>query len=122
MSKQQSPPFDRAGHCRAIASKGGRATYQRYGRRHFQKIGRRGWEQTTRRYFAGSPLLHITWLKTAGLHNYFSSTNLTMKYDVNGRPIWPNEQPTHPAHLVGAGQRGLFELVETAVPYHPLPF
>lgn len=112
--------FDRAAHCRAIASKGGKTTVNRYGRAHMQAIGRRGWEATTRRYFAGNGRLHVTWLVTAGLYNYFSQTNLQMKHDVNGRPIWPDTAPIHPARLVGKGQLGLFE--RAAVRYEPLPF
>lgn len=115
-----STPFDRAAHCRKIAAKGGRTTVARHGRRHMQKIGRRGWEATTRRYFAGLPHLHINWLKTAGAAAYFAQTGLTMKYDADGRAIWPESAPTHPARLVGHGQRGLFETI--AVRYEPLPF
>lgn len=119
MSQTQST-FDRAAHCRAIASKGGRTTYERHGRRHMQRIGRRGWETTTARYFAADPLLHITWLTTAGAYAYFSHTGLTMKYTREGRAVWPEELPPHPARLVASGQRGLFE--GRRVIYHPLPF
>ena len=119
MSQTQST-FDRAAHCRAIASKGGRATYERHGRRHMQRIGRRGWEVTTARYFAADPLLHITWLTTAGAFAYYSHTGLQMKYTRDGQPIWPDTVPTHPARLVSPGQRGLFET--RRVIYHPLPF
>ncbi len=112
--------FDRAAHCRAIASMGGKTTVSRYGREHMRRIGRRGWETTTRRYFAGNGRLHVTWFVTAGLFNYFSQTNLQMKYDINGRPIWPEAAPIHPARLVGDGQRGLFETA--VVRYEPLPF
>jgi len=106
---QKQSKFDRAAHCRAIASKGGQTTHQRHGRAHMQAIGRRGWETTTRRYFAGNGRLHVQWLITAGLFNYFSQTNLTMKYTIAGRPVWPDAAPTHPAHLVESGQRCLFE-------------
>lgn len=119
MSQTQAT-FDRAAHCRRIASKGGRATYERHGGRHMQRIGRRGWEVTTARYFAADPLLHITWLTTAGAFAYFSHTGLQMKYTVDGRSVWPAELPTHPAHLVGRGQLGLFD--GRRVVYHPLPF
>lgn len=114
--------FDRAAHCKAIASKGGKSTYEKHGRRHFQKIGRRGWETVTLRYFAGSPQLHITWLQTAGLYSYFSATGLTMKHGTDGRSIWPDCPPTHPARLAAPGQRGLFELSPARVVYTPLPF
>lgn len=120
MSPTKQATFDRAAHCRRIASKGGQTTAQRHGRAHMQRIGRRGWQVTTGRYFAGLPHLHIAWLITAGASAYFSSTGLQMKYGIDGRPIWPDAAPTHPAQLVPAGQRGLFETVVS--PYFPLPF
>lgn len=115
-----STVFDRREHCRRIASKGGQTTAQRHGRAHMQRIGRRGFEVTTARYFAGQGRLHVAWLVAAGLHAYFSSTGLAMKYAVDGTAVWPETPPTHPAWLVAAGQMGLFE--GTAVRYEGLPF
>lgn len=38
------PPFDLAAHCRAIASKGGRATVEKYGVAHMSAIGKQGFQ------------------------------------------------------------------------------
>lgn len=96
-TNNQTAEFDRAAHCRRIASKGGRATAQKYGREYMQQIGRKGFETTTKRYFQGEHH-HIAWLTQTGLHNYWKSTQLPMKYTLDGLPVWPDEQPTHPAH------------------------
>ncbi len=91
-----SAPFDRAAHCRRIASRGGRALVEKYGVEHMRRIGRQGFETTTQRYFQGEHH-HIAWLTQTGLHNYWKSTQLPMKHTVEGHPVWPEEPPTHPA-------------------------
>lgn len=88
--------FDRAEHCRMIASKGGKALAERYGRDHMSRIGKAGFEATTKRYFQGKHD-HVSWLISAGLHAYWKSTGLPMKMTVDGRAVWPEKCP-HPAH------------------------
>jgi hypothetical protein len=46
-------PFDRAAHCRRIASLGGYATLDRYGENYMRDIGRRGYASTKALYGAG---------------------------------------------------------------------
>lgn len=101
--------FDRAAHCRRIASKGGRTTAARYGREHMSAIGRKGWLVTTARYFVGSERLHAAWLAAMGSHVYWRESGMVMKRDGDGRPVWPEEAPEHPAARAAPGQRGLFE-------------
>ena len=92
-----------------IGRRGGRATAAKYGRVHMSTIGRRGWLVTTARYFLGSERLHATWLATAGAYVYWRESGLTMKRDADGRPVWPEALPTHPAETAATGQRSLFE-------------
>lgn len=101
--------FDRAAHCRQIASKGGKATVARYGRTHMSTIGKRGYMVTTCRYFLGSDKLHNRWLVAAGAAVYWQSSGLPMKRTQSGEPIWPENVPTHPAATAARGQRSLFE-------------
>ena len=81
-----------------IGRKGGRATVAKYGQEHMSKIGRRGYEATTARHFGGDASLHNYWLVQVGLHHYWVSSGLTMKWDRNGCPIWPEAPLPHPAH------------------------
>lgn len=97
MLDQNCNTFDRAAHCRRIASAGGRATVARHGHDHMRRIGRRGWEQTTRRHFR-SEHDHAIWLALMGAHVYWKHTSLPMRYDHNGHPIYPEHKPAHPAH------------------------
>lgn len=92
-----SATFDRKAHCRRIASQGGSTTVARHGRGHMQEIGRKGFAATTQRYFRNTRD-HVQWLVAAGAHAYWKSTGLSMKYDRNGNPIWPEQMPPHPAH------------------------
>jgi general stress protein YciG len=101
--------FDRAEHCRRIAAKGGKTTAARHGRGYMREIGRKGWLVTTARYFLGSERLHAAWLAAMGAHVYWRESGLEMKLDGDGRPVWPEEAPVHPAARTARGQRGLFE-------------
>lgn len=94
---------------RRIGAKGGRATVEKYGRQHMREIGKRGYMVTTCRYFQGNEQLHNQWLREAGLHTYWKSSGLPMKRGPDGKPIWPEEMPTHPAWEVAPGQPSLFE-------------
>lgn len=105
----QSTQFDRAAHCRRIASAGGRQTVSRHGRGHMARIGARGWRATTDRYFAGLDQLHRQWLATVGAYQTWRASGLAMKRDRHGRGIWPETMPAHPARLTGPGQLGLWE-------------
>ena len=89
--------FDRAAHCRRIATLGGRATVARYGHEHMRKIGRLGFEATTRRHFRNE-IHHKLWLVEMGYHVYWRNTGLPMKYTASGYSIWPEQKPVHPAH------------------------
>ncbi len=102
-------PFDRAAHCRRIASKGGKALVKKHGKEHMSAIGRKGYVVTVSRYFLGDDRLHRQWLLKAGLYAYWQSTGLPMKYTADGVPLWPEAAPVHPAHTTAPGQRGLFE-------------
>ena len=125
-SQPESSPsqFDRAAHCRKIASAGGRQTVARHGRAHMSQIGRRGWNVVTARYFLGSDLLHRRWLATAAAFNYWQMTGLTMKTGPDGAPIWPDRLPVHPAKAAtppAPGQPSLFERCALAA-IETLPF
>lgn len=113
--------FDRAAHCRKIASKGGRALVAKHGRAHMSTIGKRGYMVTTCRYFLGSDQLHNRWLTTAGLAAYWLATGLPMKRTRTGAAVWPEEIPAHPAQTTASGQLSLFEqrLIER---WEELPF
>lgn len=84
-----------------IGRKGGQTTVQRHGRDHMSRIGKQGFQTTTNRHFQGQRSWHIAWLRVAGEHAYWSSTGLPMKRDRDGRAIWPEDAPTHPAHEGG---------------------
>lgn len=92
-----------------IGRKGGLATVAKYGRRHMSKIGKKGFQTTTCRYFLGNDQLHKRYLIRMGLHVYWRQSGLPMKYGPDGKPIWPEEFPTHPAWEVAPGQPSLFE-------------
>lgn len=94
---------------RRIGSKGGRATVARHGRAHMSEIGRRGYMVTTCRYFLGNDQLHNRYLARMGAHVYWRDSGLPMKHDANGKPIWPQDMPQHPAWEVAPGQPSLFE-------------
>lgn len=102
-------PFDRQAHCRYIGAKGGQTTVRRHGRNWMAHIGIKGYEATVARYFAGDERAYRRWFVRCGLHAYWAATELPMKRDTNGRPLWPEEKPLHPAETVPQGQRGLFE-------------
>lgn len=87
--------FDRAAHCRAIASKGGAAVVAKYGRQHMQEIGRRGFDATTKRYFQ-SEAHHKAWLRDHCGYLYWEQTNLPMKHTSSGETVWPTK-PVHPS-------------------------
>ena len=101
--------FDRAAHCRYIGVKGGQTTLKRHGRDHMSHIAFRGYEVTVARYFAGDEAAYRRWFVACGAYAYWSATGLPMKRNVDGRPLWPEKRPLHPAHTVPNGQRGLFE-------------
>jgi general stress protein YciG len=82
---------------RELGRKGGQATARKYGSGWMSQIGKRGWLATTTKYFRNE-LHHKTWLIECGLHNYWRGTQLRMKYDRFGNPIWPDRLPPHPAH------------------------
>lgn len=86
--------FNRAEHCRRIASKGGRAVVAKHGREHMSRIGRKGFEATAK-YF-GSESRYKNWLAIKASHNYWKSTGLPPKYDFNGIPVFPMEPPLAP--------------------------
>lgn len=77
---------------------GGLATSQKYGKEHFSRIGKKGFQATTDKHFQGQRAYHLSWLRQSGLHAYWSSTGLSMKRDLDGRAIWPETKPIHPAH------------------------
>jgi general stress protein YciG len=113
--------FDRAAHCKQIAAQGGKTTVQRHGREHMSAIGRKGWLVSTARYFLGSERLHKQYLARLGAHVYWTQSGLSMKYDISGNPVWPEQPPTHPAATAAPGQRGLFE-VRALQALESLPF
>jgi general stress protein YciG len=82
---------------RMIGSRGGRQTVAKHGRAHMSRIGKRGFETTTRRHFRNESH-HKQWLREAGAWAYWRSTNIPMKRDRHGNPIWPETLPPHPAH------------------------
>ena len=102
MEQQREAPAKRGRkYYQEIGRKGGRATVERYGREHMRYIGKRGFEVTTDRHFQGQRAAHLSWLRSAGLHAYWSATGLKMKYDADGRAIWPEFTLPHPAHNDG---------------------
>lgn len=82
---------------REMGARGGRATVEKHGRGHMREIGKRGFQAVTEKYFSGSDLLHKSFIAEVGLHVYWKSSGLPMKYDKGGRPIWPDKMPLHPA-------------------------
>lgn len=105
--------FDRKAHCQQIASSGGQATVQKHGKQHMSKIGRKGHETVINRYFQGDEQLFNNWLRRISAYTYWQSTGLPMKRDRQGRGIWPEEKPLHPAQAnqVAPGQHSLFESI-----------
>jgi hypothetical protein len=87
--------FDRAAHCRSIASRGGLATVAKYGRSHMSKIGRHGFDVTTERYFQGEAH-HKAWLRDHCGYLYWEQTGLAMKHTLSGETVWPTK-PVHPS-------------------------
>ena len=71
MSKE---PFDRAAHCRRIASKGGRATVDRHGSSHMSNIGVKGFLKTASHFRTVRDYKH--WLASTGAAVYAQSTDL----------------------------------------------
>lgn len=82
-----------------LGRRGGQATVAKHGNEHMQEIGRKGFVATTKRYFHGSEFSHIRFLINMGKWCYFQMSNLPMKRGPDGQPIWPEEKPTHPAHI-----------------------
>ena len=80
--------FDRAAHCRRIASSGGKATVEKHGRKHMSEIGKRGFETTTKRYFGGDKEAHKQYLIEELGHAYWKATGLGMKRDASGKRVW----------------------------------
>ena len=87
--------FNRVDHCRSIAGKGGRALVAKHGRQHMSHIGRKGFEATARKYFR-SEQDYKNWLAIKSAFNYWNSTGLPPKYDINGIPVFPTEPPPAP--------------------------
>lgn len=83
---------------RKLGSRGGKATVKKHGRSHMREIGKKGFAATTKKHFQGDVGSHKEWLIKIGNFNYWSSTNIPMKRDFNGTPVWPDEKPTHPAN------------------------
>lgn len=50
----KKPPFDRAAHCRNIASKGGQAVVEKMGRGYMREIGRVGFQVYADRHCDGN--------------------------------------------------------------------
>lgn len=92
---------------RQLGRKGGLATVAKHGRRHMSQIGRRGFEATTELYFDGDEELHKRFLARMGQHVYWVSTSIPMKWTRNGRPLWPERMPVHPAHVDGPAPQQL---------------
>ena len=57
------PPFNRANHCRQIASKGGKATVEKYGRGYMRVIGKRGFQSLADSHYNGNVALTIVALR-----------------------------------------------------------
>jgi general stress protein YciG len=95
MLQMDDNTFDRAAHCRRIASKGGRATVQKHGRDHMAKIGRKGFRATTQKWFGGDEEKHKQWLATVGFWVYWLHSGLPMRYGPDGKPF--ARKPAHPS-------------------------
>lgn len=89
---------ERREYFRELGRRGGQATVAKHGPEHMREIGRRGFEVTTKRHFQGSKALHKRWLVECGTWAYWNDTQLKMKRDFDGRSIWPENKPEHPAH------------------------
>ncbi|MBK8255629.1 MAG: hypothetical protein IPK82_23565 [Polyangiaceae bacterium] len=83
-------------NARQHGRKGGQRTPERHGRAHFQRIGRAGFQSTTEKYFDGDEQKHKQFLAELGGFHYWLQTNVAMKHDRDGRPMW--RRPQHPAH------------------------
>ena len=86
-------------NAREMGSKGGRATVRKHGKQHMSQIGKAGKNRVVELYFDGDEAAFINWFTELGLYNYWSSTNIQMKRDFAGNPIWPESKPVHPANL-----------------------
>lgn len=82
-----------------LGRRGGQSTVAKHGNDHMKQIAKKGFEATTKKYFHGSRTAHIIFLRELGAWAYFQMTQITMKRDADGRGIWPEAKPTHPAHL-----------------------
>lgn len=85
MSKE---PFDRADHCRRIASKGGRTTVARHGSSHMSAIGVKGFLATAKHF--QSMAHYKMWLADTGAHEGWRQTQLP----ATGK--FASEKPTGP--------------------------
>jgi hypothetical protein len=70
----KNKPFDRAAHCRAIGSKGGRATVNKHGSSHMAAIGVKGFQATAKHF--RSTQEYKTWLGVMGGRVYALSVGL----------------------------------------------
>lgn len=80
--------FDRAEHCRKIASMGGKATAAKYGPAHMSAIGVKGFRATAAKF--RSVRDYKLWLGSMGAAVYWEMSDLpdTGKFPVN-RPLAP---------------------------------
>lgn len=87
-------PFDRAEHCRRIASKGGRTTVARHGSSHMSAIGVKGFRATAKHF--RSTRQYKIWLASMGAFAYWRSTTLpdTGKFSAEPPPApWDDRPP-----------------------------
>ena len=85
--------FDRAAHCRRIASKGGLAVVKKYGKTYMQNLGKKGFQSTCQKYFDGDRQKMIDDLVARGV---FAVDYAARDYEW----YWQAENPgPHPAHI-----------------------
>ena len=91
MSKK---PFNRAEHCKRIASKGGRTTVARHGSSHMSAIGVKGFQATAKHF--RSVTEYKLWLGSMGGFAYWRASGLpnTGKF-----PSEPPPAPWDPNHI-----------------------
>lgn len=82
--------FNRAEHCKRIASKGGKATVAKHGAEHMSAIGVKGFRSLAAKFRSVKEAKD--WLARIGTYNYVKSTGLpdTGKFS-HERPLAPWE-------------------------------